>query len=379
MTIRIIIFLPLIFLLTSCVEEFRPELDEIDQILVVDGAITNMEGPYTIKLSISSELKIISPEPVSGAILTIVEEDGVSETLTEVLPGTYRTKEGGIQGTVGNSYKLVLETEGEKYETEYEVLKEPIPISSVDAKLEYKAFPDAPEELPGIQFYVNSETSNDPETYLLWNLEGTYKYKSSLLIYYEFNGFISEFKNHDSLQTCYLTYRINDIYTANTINLEVPQITAKPLNFIPAIDRKLKIRYSLLTSQFSVSKEAYDFWHSLEQQIANNTSLYTSQPYQVRGNLKNINDPTEPVLGYFMVAGQSQNRIFIDSPQEVEILIEDCVLDFMGYAYIFWTRQSEWPIYITQSESGGRAIAAEGCMDCRKSGGFLEAPPFWVE
>jgi hypothetical protein len=379
MTIRILILLPLVLFLNSCVEEFRPDLDEINQFLVVDGGISNIEGPYTIKLSISSGLDIISPEPISGAIVSIVEEDGMEEILTEVEPGTYMTKEGGIQGIIGHSYKLMLEIEGKKYESEYEVIREPTAIKSIDAELEYRSFPDATEEVPGIQFYVNSEVSKDPETYFLWLQEGTYKYKSSLLIYYEFNGFISEFNNHDSLQTCYLTYRIHEIQTANTNNLEVPEIKAKPLHFLPANDRKLKIRYSLLTSQLSVSKAAYEFWYGLERQTKNNTSLHTSQPYQIRGNVKNMNDSTEAVLGYFLVSGQSQKRIFLDRPNEVEIYIEDCALDYMGYAYIFWTRQPEWPIYITQGASGARAIAAKGCMDCRRTGGVLEAPSFWVE
>ncbi|KAA3637718.1 MAG: DUF4249 domain-containing protein [Bacteroidetes bacterium] len=376
MIIRSGIFLCLAFLLFSCVEEFQPELDEFDNLLVVDGEITNEPGPYTINLSISSGLEIIKPEPVTGAQVVIIEEFGPAETLTEISPGTYQTAEGGIQGQIGKKYKLTINLGGKKYESEYELLKEPTDISSVDAQLEYRAFPDAPEEVPGIQFYVNTEASPHFKDYYLWRFEGTYKYQSSLLIYYVFEGTLYDFEDHDSLKTCYRTYKVGEVFTTNTDNLSVAQVNNKPLFFLPATDRKLTIRYSLLTKQYSISKEAYDFWHGIELQTSNNSSLYTSQPYQIRGNLKNVTDPDEPVLGYFLVAGVSENRIFVERPSEVEIFIPDCALDYMAYAYIFDTGPDEWPIYVTQGEFG-RAIAAPGCMDCRRLGGVLEQPDFW--
>ncbi|MCB0652295.1 MAG: DUF4249 domain-containing protein [Saprospiraceae bacterium] len=379
MTIRWYILLVLASVLSACVEEFQPKLDEFDNLLVVDGEITNEEGPYTIKLSVSSGLEIISPEPVTGATVAIVEENGVAETLTEQEPGIYRTAPGGIQGTVGKKYKLIINQNGKNYESEYELLKQPTPIASVEAVQEYKAFPDAPEEVPGIQFYVNTGTSSNEKDYYLWSQEGTYKYEANLLIYFVYEGVIKEFKNRDSLKTCYLTYKVGEVYTANTDNLTVPVITNLPLHFLPATDIKLTIRYSMLTRQYSITKQAYDFWHAIERQTSNGGALYTSQPYQIRGNLTNVNNPDEPVLGYFMVAGVAENRIFVDRPENAEIYIADCFLDYMGYAYIFGLPPSEWPIYVTQGEGGGRAVASDGCMDCRVSGGGLLPPPFWEE
>jgi hypothetical protein len=379
MTIRIYFLLALIVAATSCVEEFQPELDEFENLLVIDGNISNEEGPYTIKLSISSGLEIIAPEPVEAATVTIVEENGVSEILTEINPGTYQTAVGGIKGIIGNNYKLLISTNGNQYESEYELLKAPTPIESVEAAVEYRAFPDAPEEVAGYQFYINSATSPYEQDYYLWTMEGTYKYKSSLLIYYVFEGTLKEFDDIDSLETCYRTYRIGEVYTANTDNLLVPKVSAQPLHFLPATDKKLTIRYSMLTKQYSVSKNAYDFWHSIEQQSSNGGSLYSAQPYQIKGNLKNINDPDEPVLGYFTVAGVSENRVFVNKPEGVDIYIPDCALDYMGFPYIFATTASEWPIYVTQGDGGGLAISTPGCMDCRKVGGILAAPEFWIE
>lgn len=379
MTIRIIILFALAVFGFSCVEEFQPELDEFENLLVIDGGITNEEGPYTIKLSNSSGLDIINVEPVTGAEVVIFEQNGIAETLTETEAGVYQTAIGGIQGTPGRKYRLQVKVNGNTYESDYELLKTPTTIESVEPVVEHKAFPDAPEVVPGYQFYVNSGASPYPEDYYLWTQEGTYKYKSNLLIYYVYEGVLRDFEDPDSLKTCYRTYRVGEVFTTNTENLTTPIVVDQPLHFLAAVDRKLTHRYTMLTKQYSISKEAYQFWHSIEQQTANLGSLYAAQPYQIRGNLKNVNDPDEPVLGYFLVAGVSENRVFVDPVPGVDIFFEDCALDYLAYGLIFFTGPSEWPIYVTQGEGGGRALSTPGCMDCRVLGGVLDPPDFWIE
>jgi hypothetical protein len=368
----------LVLAITSCVEEFRPELDEFENLLVVDGRITNEDGPYTISLSISSGLDIIKQEPVENAIVTIKEEVGGSEILTEIKPGIYETSFGGIKGMPGKSYKLIVSTNGQQYESDYELLKDPTPIASVEVEVEYKGFPDAPDIVPGYQFYINAAQSPYEQDYYLWTQEGTYKYKSDLIIVYIYEGGFADFQNHDSLQTCYRTYRVDEVFTTSTTNLATPEVIAHPLHFLPATDKKLKIRYSMLTRQYSVSKKAYDFWHGIEIQSSNSGSLYTAQPYQIRGNLKNINNPEEAVLGYFLVAGVSENRLFVNRPSGIEIFISQCVLDYEGISLIGFTSPDEWPFYITIGEEG-LALSGNGCMDCRQLGGVLEKPWFWID
>jgi hypothetical protein len=233
MITRFSVILIVLVSLISCVEEFQPQLNESDELLVVDGKITNLEGPYTIKLSRSSGLDIHAIEPVAGASVVIIEENGPAVSLTEIEPGTYQTKVDGLQGKVGKSYKLALNIEGIQYETDYELLKKPTEINSVDARFEYQASFNSPEDVPGIQFYVNTDNSTFEEDYFLWTLEGTYKYNASLMIYYVYDGSLREFDNHDTLNTCYISYDIGGIYTARTANLSVPQVLDKPLYFLP--------------------------------------------------------------------------------------------------------------------------------------------------
>jgi hypothetical protein len=40
--------------------------------------------------------------------------------------------------------------------------------------------------------------------------------------------------------------------------------------------------------------------------------LFDPLPGSLTGNIKNLSDPSAPVLGYFLVSGASEKRIFID-------------------------------------------------------------------
>lgn len=364
--------------LVSCVEEFQPQLEETDPLLVVDGKISNLEGPYTINLARSTGLNIQDIEVVTGAEVYILEENGPTVSLEEIAPGTYVTAKNALQGQVGKSYKLQVNIQGQRYESDYELLKKPTAIASVEPRFEYQATFASPEDVPGIQFYINTEESTFKEDFYLWKLEGTYQYHSSLLIHYVYDGSFHEFQNHDTLNTCYKSYDIGGVFTAGTENLSVAQVVDKPLYFLPAIDSRLSVRYSLLTTQYSLDKEAYEFWKEVEMQSAGGESLYTTQPYQIRGNVKNVNRPDEAVLGYFTVAGVSQNRIFVDKPLEANIVLEDCIPDPLALMLIYDLPPEYWPIYLPGGEDGLGWVEPE-CMDCQLLGGVLDKPTFWID
>ena len=100
--------------------------------------------------------------------------------------------------------------------------------------------------------------------------------------------------------------------------------------------------------------------------------------------MENINNPEEPVLGYFLVAGVDKKRVYKDRPpsDQVEFYYGMCVLteaDFEAYGYIRYTDRRTWPLYVTTSTSGRSALTHQDCVDCRKRGGTVEKPVFWED
>lgn len=377
-------FLILLFF-ASCEERYWPDLKgSYQNIIVIDGMITNGLPPYTVRLSISSNVETPEYIALSGYEVTIIDELGNDEILTESENGTYMSSPEGMQGIVGRNYKILLQSpEGKTYESDYEELKEPVGIDSVYAELDYEQTETYPYNIPGYQFYIDTYTAQSDSTYLLWSMDETYKYESDYLIDFIYNGTLHIFYNSDSLKTCWYSGKVYPFFIESTSGLSEPRFTRYPLHFVNTTTRRLSVRYSLFVNQYTISKKAYDYWNGVKEQNTESGGLYYSQPYQLRGNVFNTSDPNELVLGFFMVVGVSQKRIFVNRPDpSVDMLYTVCKLsqsDYEDYGWMFvGGTAADWPLYVTEGP-GGRALPNQECIDCTKKGGTLDKPDFWED
>ena len=93
--------------------------------------------------------------------------------------------------------------------------------------------------------------------------------------------------------------------------LENDVIYLNPIAFIPGDSEKLMTKYSVMVKQYALTKEAFDFWQTLKKNTESLGSIFDAQPSQLTGNIKNVNNPEEPVLGYISAGTVQQKRIFI--------------------------------------------------------------------
>lgn len=139
---------------------------------------------------------------------------------------------------------------------------------------------------------------------------------------------------------------------------------------------------SLFTKQYTISEASYDFWDAIRKQNANSGSLYNTQPHQIRGNVINVNDKSESVLGFFEVASVTESRIFVDKPTDPDIELSGCIIDPMALPRALGLGPEYWPVYLTE-ENGALGVtgvlAEDGCLDCREVGGTIVQPDFWID
>ncbi|PLX04499.1 MAG: hypothetical protein C0595_03030 [Marinilabiliales bacterium] len=370
-----------LFWLSSCIDEYWPEVSKYENLLVVDGGITNEVPPYTVKLSISSPINDIDNQPFTSCNLIFEDGDGNQEYLYEIEPGVYKTPVDGMQGEIGKKYKLRIQTpDGKIYESSFEYLKKPVLIDKIDAKTETKSSDNVDHDLQGYQFYVNTEAPSSDTNYYLWKLNYTYHYQSDYFIKWYFTGQLNRFLPIDSLYNCYTTRSVNKIYTYNTENITNKRLEDFPLNFVSTETRQLSLRYSLLVKQHTISKQAYIFWSALEKQNSDQGSLYSRQPFQIRGNIRNVNDAEEPVLGYFLLSGIDSSRIFVDRPN-LPFYYSECSINegnYLQYTEIGATDPVLYPVYVIVY-AGNRAVPGQACADCRQRGGAIVKPEFWED
>ncbi|HET7819397.1 MAG TPA: DUF4249 domain-containing protein [Bacteroidia bacterium] len=334
-------FLLCSLLFSSCVKPYLPETDQYDTLLVVDGILTDKPGPYTIKLSKSTKIIEFSPlQPYKNCNVKISDNLGNSEILRETSEGVYQTDLlNGIQTVAGRKYKLtVITPEGNIYESEEEKLNKGISIDSIHAQIESQ-----PGDKFGYQFYLDfGPLTNDQ--YLLWQLEKTYKYTA-------------DFASISSMYlTCFTTKPILGINLYNNSQYMQSQPKKVPLYYEDNYSKALTIRYSLKIDQYTIDKEAYDYWKQIKKIMAEQGEIYSHQPYQVKSNIQSITNPNTFALGYFMVAGLDEKRIFLNRPS-IPFLYPVCVHN----------PPSEDPVQ---------------CLDCREDeggNGFLQKPSFWID
>ena len=364
----------------ACKEEFLLNVGNDQNHIVVDGFITNEPGPYSIKISRSTNVVKPVKIPFSNCEVTIYDYNGYSEVLIETEPGTYKTKEDGIKGTIGNKYRITIATSNnKKYETEFQEMLEPVGIDSLYVNLEYIELMDDQIDLPGYQFYVSTENTQKNSSYLLWHLTETYEYIADFTLYamYTQNGMI--YCNTDAgcpdlspYYTCWKTEPVKNIFTAETASLNIPIIENKKLHFVGTNSRRLKVLYSVLVTQYTIENKAYMFWKTFEDQISEDNFLFPTQPINVASNITNINNPDETIFGYFTVASLNKKRIFVENPREV-INYEKC---YVMHDWTSLTRPLPWYFIITND---GMGLVENHCFDCRSFGGILEKPDFWID
>ncbi len=350
----------------------------------MDGMITNEPCPYTVRLTISAPIDSAELIPYPNCQLTISDDQGNVNNLTETVPGVYMTSPNGIQGVIGRAYQLQIQTPGGQiYESLFEELKAPVGLDSVYGIIEYRQDQNFTYDLVGYQFYLDTEMAEQDSSFFLWRADAMYHYQSDFTIRWYYDGTLNWFHGPDSLYNCWKSYRVARIFTGSTQSLNLPKIDKYALHYVNTESRQLSVRYSLFVQQLTISEDAYEFWNGIEEQSAGQENLYAKQPFQISGNVHNIDNDAEPVLGYFMVAGISEKRIFMDRPPgNIPFHYSICELDngdFHSYAQLSMADPVFYPIYAIETPGGRRAVPSQECVDCRRKGGTITKPDFWVD
>jgi hypothetical protein len=79
-----------------------------------------------------------------------------------------------------------------------------------------------------------------------------------------------------------------------------------------------------------MNSAAYNYWKAIKQLTTNVGSVFQAPPYTIRGNIGNVNNPRELVVGYFEVSGQDLIRKNIDRGN-IPTSIQSCDLFSVDY------------------------------------------------
>lgn len=119
---------------TACTEKIDLKLQDSTPQLVIEGNISDKPGPYYVILSKSRlYYEDNSFTGMPGAVIVLSDDAGNADTLTEAAPGLYLSNT--IQGTIGRTYHLEVNSEGVQYNS-YCYMPAAVNIDSVSVQLD---------------------------------------------------------------------------------------------------------------------------------------------------------------------------------------------------------------------------------------------------
>lgn len=307
----------------SCIEPLEINAEEYERALVVDGLFTDSEEISSeVTLTYSFGFDEEEPTLVSGAIVRIEAQSGEATILEEVSEGVYQTDPSIFRGESGKSYRLLIETdEGTNYESSWELLQASPPIEDLSFEfITSSGDPDGP--VLGAQVKLDTRDIENNAQFFSWDYIETYEYElpHPPRIKVEFgsqpgrgNDEIIEISNEDFEGfRCWKSESSSELIIRSTENLTESVIDDLELTLIDNTTPKLFIRYSILVNQYAISKDYYDNLKKIFEINQTTGSLFDPIPNEIFGNVNNVADEDEPVLGYFGVAGVAQKRLFIN-------------------------------------------------------------------
>lgn len=357
---------------TGCITQFIPETEETQELLVVEGLITDQVGGNMVRLSKSMPLgKRSTVKPLRGCTVVIVDDKGIYRQFFETAPGIY-TADSLFKGVVGRRYTLNVNTNGAT-ENNYSYSSLPIemkPVPPIDSIYYEKVLLEAslpffpPQE--GCQIYLNTKDAENNCKFYRWDYTETWEFRLP------YSAPVN--------RRCWISGNSGEINIKNISGLAEMRVNKYPVKFISNATDRLKEKYSMMINQYSINEDEFSYWEKLQSISEEIGSLYDITPSTIPGNIYCNEDPGETVLGYFSVSARTSKRIFIDDYFAGIInLYNECISDtIFGNDPIPDLNISTWVLEEQLYPLPPYRVVTHtrGCADCSVRGSIIK-PKFW--
>jgi hypothetical protein len=334
--IKRLLFVLLIFPL-SCIDPYNIELEQGEQLLTVEGFITNDFGPHAIRLTRSDTYGSVFEgliRPVRQATVNVRDSQGLVTFLSETDPGVYVTPN-DFFAKPGLSYTLQIRLlDGKEYTSFPEKINPVAPIDSVSYRSLRIATDNRLEDRIGIQLVAHFKDPSDQNNFYYWRTNpGMYVVVANPELYtlppdHPTNPRGSAPK--DCCAICYLVEnnRLQNFALASDEDFNGLS-TRLPISFIEDNGLRFKDTYRAEILQMGISAGAHRFLRLVDQQLSITGSVFDQPPANIRGNIISLDNPDEVVLGYFIAASVDTKVVYIkrddlDFTANPRIIPDDC-------------------------------------------------------
>lgn len=322
-------------LLMACETEITDfKTQNLSNAIVVYGEMSNMTGPYSVRLNYTSgyspfDVTEFQGQAIQGADVRIVDESGAAISLKETAKGYYQTPSSFV-GIIGKKYQLKIMTKaGQDIASDWQTLSSPIAAEGLDYT------------------FVTAEKVEN----MRFDLAGYVSDKKQVENYY----FI---KRQDFIQ--FLTTCPEPppppapVPACDCKCWQAPQNTQPILLTDFLVDgSKIKLPLGSIDYRdftdwvvqlevYTVDKATHTYWQRQEDQRKLGGGIFDKVPAQIIGNLKCLNNPDQQVLGYFMVAGKTKSRLTVDRYNGIPFETYNKLVNYVEFNNIRYKNYPLW-------------------------------------
>ena len=348
MRINNVLYFLLLLLSNNCKDRYQFSIIRTKNRLVVNGGISDMEGPSYLKLGTTSQIEKDS-DPLPGAHVEIIDENGTREAYVDMGDGKYRLDGNVVKGFRNGTYILEIKLpDGQRYRSSPEKMPSPRGTDSAYFKVTKDKVITSEGYLvdnTNIAVLLNTRLpKTEAPAYFRWGIDEVYciipTCRPGSIVCPPF---------------CYI-YQAVSKFNLRTI----PSSASHELVFkgillqTRAVDFTFLVRHYFNITQYSMNPNAYDYWKKVELLTERNGSIFDTPPTNIPGNIYNVMDQSEQVFGYFEASAGVRTRVFVDR----------------GYIPIDIT-SCDWSYLIP----GGNLYSY--CLNCNAIKGSTNIPPVW--
>lgn len=299
------------FLFIACEEYYKPDLEVVPGLLVVESHLTNDPNQNFVRLTMTKDFYNTSlEEKIVGAQVELFELGDLSTKGIESGTGYFTFPKTPV---AGQRYVLRISYKSDVYESEVVVMP---PLPTIDTlytahKIEKEYRTDAygvPSafEVPGREIEIDA-----PITQTL----GHYRFTWRAILQWVYNppgqpskyGWISRYDEGNFNLAGPKEFSVSDKVTKHSIL----SLAYDSWAYLP-LDDLIPVGWIVIIDQYGITKESFDFHTRLNLQLSADGSLFEPVLSQVYGNIRCINDPSKIVLGFFDLNSYRQYRYFIN-------------------------------------------------------------------
>ncbi len=355
----LVLFVLPALLFSACRDIYEPELRVQQRFTVVEGLITDEEGPHRIRISKSNVFgDQAHPESIPDARVLITSSNNDTIRLQEGSPGEYLTSQ-EFKGVPGETYVLHIETnDGTVYRSSPQEMRQPLQRDTIYGEYGTQLF-HYESEVSGDLIQDNVEGVN-----MFMNVSGSdeqpplFRFSTSMVLQYS----VMVSWNPPEYDFCWRRRQITDYLGKDIGRWSDEQVSERNrFAFFPLNTRAMRhlgypidtdashISYEapriLIHSIYALNDDAYAFHEARNEQQDDDNTIFDPVYPQLPGNIFNTADGGQDALGFFEVSSVSRvsmnvrPRVAID---KIEIEFQDCLYDIPYFGCMFMDQPDWW-------------------------------------